>query len=288
MSKLSSVVQRFQSGASLPESALPRPLDLSYASNRTALYGTLAFGAVSLLLRRSGRQALGVSGVAMLAWATGRELDPDDSWSAAAALGLAGAAGLLQTAGKSAPALLPGMAALSATRMLSATVGYAASPQDAAALSAQAGAAALAGYRFPALIPAAALALSDAQDDALVPQAPWSVPAALGAALLPSLRRALPGETPPEKRPSQVVGDLLSLAALAFSRQTLAPEKPSSSCDLVPIPVSASRLQASRALGLGALAVALLRRESATLLPLAAACLGVGLRRTLRPDGHQG
>lgn len=278
----SSAVQRLQPGAPLPESALPRPLDLSYASNRTALYGTLAFGAASLLFRRSGRQALGVGGVAMLAWATGRELDPDDSWSAAVALGVAGVAGLIQTAGQTAPAILPGMAALSATRMLSATVGYAATPQDAAALSAQAGAAALAGYRLPALLPAAALAFSDAQDDAFVPQAPWSVPAALGAALLPTLRK----EAPEDKRPNQVVGDLLSLAALAFSRQTLAPERPSSSCDLVPVPVSASRLQASRALGLGALAIALLRRESASLLPLAAACLGVGLRRTLRPDSQ--
>jgi len=283
MVKSPSVVQQLQSGAPLPESALPRPLDLSYASNRMALYGTLAFGAASLLFRRSGRQALGVGGVAMLAWATGRELDPDDSWSAAVALGVAGLAGLFQTAGRSAPALLPGMAALSATRMLSATVGYAASPQDAAALSAQAGAAALAGYRLPALLPAAALALSDAQDDAFAPQASWSAPTALGAALLPPLRKEAA-----EERPSQVVSDLLSLAALALSRQTLAPEQPSSSCDLVPVRVSASRLQASRALGLGTLAVALLRRESATLLPLAAACLSVGLRRTLRPDGQGG
>ena len=265
-----------------PVSALPRPIDLAYPSNRTALLGTLAFGAATLLLGRDWRQALGVSGAALLGWATGRELDPDFPLSASLALGLAGAAGLGQTErGKpqTAPAVLPGFAALSAARILSATVGHPVSPQDAVALSVQAGVAALAGYRTSALLPAAALALSGAQTDTLRPEAAWSAPAALGAGVLPTLSRK-------HAQPRQIFGDLLSLAALSLTRQITAPERPNSRCDLVPIRMSASRLQASRTLSLGTLAVGLLRRESSTLVPLAAACLGTGLRRSL--DLHAG
>ncbi|MGY2894992.1 hypothetical protein [Deinococcus sp. UYEF24] len=262
-----------------PISALPRPIDLAYPSNRTALLGTLVFGAATLLLGRGWRQALGVSGAAFVGWATARELDPDFPLSASLALGLAGVAGLGQTErGKpqSAPAVLPGFAALSAVRILSATVGHPVNPQDAAALSVQAGVAALAGYRTSALLPAAALALSGTQQDTLRPEAAWSAPVALGAGLLPALKRQNAQE-----RPRQIYGDLLSLAALSLTRQITAPERPDSRCDEVPIQVSASRLQASRTLSLGALALGLLRRESSSLLPLAAACLGTGLRRSL-------
>ena len=262
-----------------PVSALPRPIDLAYPSNRVAVVATLAFGAATLLLGRGWRQALGVSGAAFVGWASGRELDPDFPLSASLALGLAGVAALGQTERgnpQTAPAVLPGFAALSAVRILSATVGHPVSPQDAAALSAQAGIAALAGYRTPALLPAAALALSGTQPDALRPEASWSAPAALGAGLLPTLKR-----TSAHERPRQIFADLLSLAALSLTRQITAPELPDSHCDLVPIRVSASRLQASRALSLGTLALGLLRRESSSLVPLAAACLGTGLRRSL-------
>ena len=263
----------------VPVSALPRPLDLTYPSNRAALLGTVAFGAATLLLGRGWRHALGVGGAAFLGWATGRELDPDFPVSALVALGLAGTASLGQTErgrAHTAPAPLPGFAALSAVRILSATVGHPVSPQDAAALSIQAGVVALAGSRTPALLPAAALALSGAQQDSLRPEASWGAPAALGAGLLPALRRG-----PAPQRPRQMYGDLLSLAALSLSRQITAPETPDSRCDQVPTLVSASRLQASRALSLGALALGLVRRESSALLPLAAACLGTGLRRGL-------
>ena len=266
-----------------PLSALPRPIDPAYPSNRVALLGTLAFGAVTLLLGRDWRQALGVGGTAFLGWATARELDPDFPVSASVALGLAGAASLGQTErGKAytAPAVLPGFAALSAVRILSATVGHPVSPQDAAALSVQAGVAALAGYRTPALLPAAALALSGAQQDTLRPEAAWSAPAALGTGLLPTLSRK-----PAQQRPCQIHGDLLSLIALSLTRRITAPETPDSRCDQAPVVVSASRLQASRALSLGALALGILRRESSALLPLAAACVGTGLRRSLDLPG---
>ncbi len=195
--------------SALPVSALPRPLDFSVPSNCTAICGAALFGALALLLGRSWRQAMGVSGSSLLAWATGRELDPDSPASAAVALGLAGITGLAQTGTRqtgqdqaaqvqtgqdqsrqsrgTAPAILPGLAALSAVRILSGTVGYAVTRPDTLALSVQAGAAALAGYPVAAALPAAALALSAAEQDTLRPHAEWGAALALGAGLLPQV-----------------------------------------------------------------------------------------------------
>ena len=309
----------------LPVSALPRPLDFSFPSNRTAVYGAALFGAMALLLGRSWRQALGIGGSSLLAWATGRELDPDSPASAAVALGLAGISGLVQTRqkqtgqgqgaqeraaqaqtgqaqpgqtqagqnpsrrnrGAAAPAILSGLAALSAVRLLTGTVGYAATRPDTLALSVQAGAAALAGYPVAAALPAAALALSAAEQDTLRPHTEWGAALALGAGLLPRVlgRRTSgagsAGRQLPNKPPGTLLSALLSLVALSLSRTLTAAEQPLSRCDQVSLTVSASRLRASRIMGLGALAAGLLRGESASLVPLAAACLGTGLRRAV-------
>ena len=295
----------------LPVSALPRPLDFSFPSNRTAVYGAALFGALALLLGRSWRQALGVGGSSLLAWATGRELDPDSPASAAVALGLAGVTGLVQTGqkqthgnqiaqdragqsqtaqnasgrnrGAAAPAILPGLAALSALRTLTGTVGYAATRPDTLALSAQAGAAALAGYPVAATLPAAALALSAAEQDNLRPHTEWGAALALGAGLLPQVtgRRTSEAGSDQRQAPGTLLSTLLSLGALSLARTLTAPEQPLSQCDQVPLTVSASRLRASRVMGLGALAAGLMRGESASLVPLAAACLGTGLRRAV-------
>lgn len=295
--------------SALPVSALPRPLDFSVPSNCTAICGAALFGALALLLGRSWRQAMGVSGSSLLAWATGRELDPDSPASAAVALGLAGITGLAQTGTRqtgqdqaaqvqtgqdqsrqsrgTAPAILPGLAALSAVRILSGTVGYAATRPDTLALSVQAGAAALAGYPVAAALPAAALALSAAEQDTLRPHAEWGAALALGAGLLPQVfghKKAGAGSAGrqlPNKPPNTLLGTLLSLGAISLGRTLTAAEQPLSQCDQVPLTVSASRLRVSRVMGLGALAAGLLRGESASLVPLAAACLGTGLRRSL-------
>lgn len=260
-----------------PPSALPRPLDLTLSSNRTAVLGTVMFGTLALLSGRNWRQALGVGGAGMLGWATARELDPDHPVSATLALLLAGLTSLSQTSIPGIrPPMLSGFAALSSARMLTATVGAAASPQDTAALAVQAGMAALAGQGVAALMPAAALALSEKEADRLRPEAPWGVPLALATALLPRLKKDADGE-----RPHHLLSDLLSLSALAFTRQLIAPEQPLSRADQAPLTLSASRLTASRTLSLGALALGLLRREAQTLVPLAAACVSTGLRRTL-------
>ena len=295
--------------SALPVSALPRPLDFSVPSNCTAICGAALFGALALLLGRSWRQAMGVSGSSLLAWATGRELDPDSPASAAVALGLAGITGLAQTGTRqtgqdqaaqvqtgqdqsrqsrgTAPAILPGLAALSAVRILSGTVGYAVTRPDTLALSVQAGAAALAGYPVAAALPAAALALSAAEQDTLRPHAEWGAALALGAGLLPQVfghKKAGAGSAGrqlPNKPPNTLLGTLLSLGAISLGRTLTAAEQPLSQCDQVPLTVSASRLRVSRVMGLGALAAGLLRGESASLVPLAAACLGTGLRRAV-------
>lgn len=264
-------------------SALPRSLDLTFPSNRLAVIGLLAAAGLSRLMGRTWRQALSVGGTAFLGWATARELDPDHEHSAALALGLSGFVSLLQTPVATGPALnsplLPALAALSALRSLTATVGAALSPYDALALSVQAALAAStgttsAGHQVAALISAAALALSAAQNDEFSPVAAWSAPLAAGAGLLPARQVQGPVRTAPH-----LLSDLLCLAALASGAALVAPEVPISRCDRVPRTVSASRLQASRALALAALATALLRRESASLVPLAAASFATGLRR---------
>ena len=308
---------RSTTAQTVPVSALPRPLDFSFPSNRVAVCGAALFGALALLLGRSPRQALGVGGSSLLAWATGRELDPDSPASAAVALGLAGISGLVQT-GKNqtgqnqraqkqtaqdravraqtaknlsgrkrnvAPAILPGLAVLSAVRLLTGTVGYAATRSDTLALSVQAGAAALAGYPVAAALPAAALAHSAAQQDTLRPHTEWGAALALGAGLLPQVAghriSGSAGRQVQNKSPGTLLSTLLSLGALSLGRKLTAAEQPLSQCDQVPLTVSASRLRASRVMGLGALAAGLLRGESASLVPLAAACLGTGLRRAV-------
>ena len=195
-----------------------------------------------------------------------------------------------QSRGAAAPAILPGLAALSAVRLLSGTVGYAATWPDTLALSVQAGAAALAGYPVAAALPSAALVLSAAEQDALRPHAEWGAALSLGAGLLPQVfghKKAGTGSAG-RQLPNTLVSTLLSLGAISLGRTLTAAEQPLSQCDQVPLTVSASRLRASRVMGLGALAAGLLRGESASLVPLAAACLGTGLRRSLSGRGRLG
>ena len=255
-----------------PVSALGRPLDLTFPSNRLAIYGAGASMLLALLLRRSWKQALGISGVAFLGWATARELDPDYPDTAALALGLAGVASAVASFEhkEHAQAVLPGFAALSSLRLLVGTVGPAPTLPDAAALSVQGGLAAFSGTRSAALMPAAALGLSTGQQDQLSPAGSWTL-AALGAGLLPWRRSG--------GRQRSIVSDVLSLAALGLGARLISPETPASDCDHAPRKVAAARLQSGRALSLGALAVGLLRGESGGLIPLAAATLGSGLRR---------
>ncbi|GGJ60537.1 hypothetical protein [Deinococcus aquiradiocola] len=283
------------SRAGRPASALPRPLDFTYPSNRTALFGSVAFGALTLALTRDLRRSAGVGGQSLFGWMTARELDPDAPQSASVALVAAGAVALSAALGRPgrdgpgrAAPVLPGLAAMSALRVLTGTVGHAPSRQDAAALAVQAGLAALTGQRAAALVPGAALALAAREPDALRCEVPWASPAAFGAALLPARRTGGAAEVhegTPSGRGQTVLADLLALSALGTGRWMSAPETPSSRCDEMPLLVSGPRLRASRLLALGTLAAGVLRGESLGLAPLAAAALGVGTRRAW-PDAQ--
>ncbi|MFD1730278.1 hypothetical protein ACFSC4_02835 [Deinococcus malanensis] len=126
------------------------PLDLRYPSNRYAAGGALAAAVTARLLGGSWADALGVGGAAFLAWATARELDPDHPETATVALPVAAAAAWMGGPGNP----VPGLAALSAVRVMAGTVGRDPTTVDLAALAGQAGLAAATGEKAAALLPA--------------------------------------------------------------------------------------------------------------------------------------
>ncbi|WP_050920635.1 hypothetical protein [Deinococcus gobiensis] len=280
--------QQAQKRATQLASALPRPLDLTVASNRYAAAG-LAVGTLApLLLGRGWKAALGTGMAGFSAWATARELDPDHPQTAAVALPVAAAAALLGGA----PNLLGSLTAVSSLRVLSATVGHRPSQNDLLALGVQAALSAFAGQRAAALLPGAALSLAADAGDRFAPAPEAALYGVAAGVLPPTLHRQekdskekgtdrADQKAPPKKASDRgVLTDLLSLAALGLSQSLAAPETVRSGCDLVPTTVSAQRVQRSRQLALGALGLGLLLRESRGLAPLAAATLAVGLRRS--------
>ncbi|WP_293909081.1 hypothetical protein [Deinococcus sp.] len=259
-------------------SALPRPLDPTYASNRAAVTGLGLSILGARLLGHSWAGSLRVGLGTFSGWAIARELDPDSPASAAAAMPLA-FVGLLGRPATTKPGFpesaatlrhaLPAFTALSSTRVLAATVGPRASEQDSAALSVQAALVALSSGNVASLMPGAALEWAHRMGDQFSPP-PWAGGAALASGALPAAGH---------NAGSSVVGDLLSLAALGLGKHLVAPERITSACDSLPRPVSGARVQAARVLSLSTVALALLRRETRALAPLAAACLSVGARR---------
>lgn len=251
----------------LPKSALARTLDFSYPSNRYAAGGLVAGVLLSRLLGRGWQQALEDGLAGFVAWATARELDPDHAESAAVALPLALAGALAgQTSGA-----VAGFASLAGLRALTATVGYAPTMTDTAGLLALSGLAAATGSPVAAALPGAALGVSAGQQDRFSP-APESVLMA-AAALLPAHHRFrdAAGHNP--------AADLLSLAALATLVSLSQPEQIDSDCDQSETKVVAERVERARQLALVALGAGLVLRQTRSLAPLAAATLGVGLRR---------
>lgn len=159
---------------------------------------------------------------------------------------------------------------VSSLRLLSGSVGPAASASDAAALLLLSTANARAGHKVSALLPAAALGLSARAQDGQ--SSPACAPGAVGASLL----SALPAASSRAARTS--VSDSLGLAALGLGAALLRPETPRSRTDLGKKPLSGARLRQTRALALGAVAASWLRRESDLARPLALACALTGLR----------
>ena len=160
-------------------SALPRPLDFSYPSNRAAAAGLGLGVAAARLLGRTWPGSLRVGLGTFSAWAIARELDPDEPLSALWAMPLAFTALLsLPASTREQPEglgslrhALPGFTALSSLRALVGSVGPAVGAQDVTALGAQAALTALSSGHIARALPAAALLSSGQLSDHFQPPA---------------------------------------------------------------------------------------------------------------------
>jgi len=237
-------------------SALARPLDFSYPSNRVAAAGSAGAALLALAFGRPWAQAAGVGGAAFLAWATARELDPDHPVTANAALPVAAAAALLGGAGNP----LAGLAALSGLRLIAGTTGEAATRTDHAGMLVQALLAGASGERAAAFLAGGA--------SLLTAEARSALPAA--GALTPTLHR---------HSGFSWGSALLAASVLPLAGTLTAPEPVTSVCDRAERPVRAQEVQLARYAAVTTLAAGLLTRRTRGLLPLAAALLTVAARR---------
>lgn len=253
--------------------ALARSLQLDLPSNQLAVAG-LAAGL--LLGRLSGQSWTGSlrTGVgAFAAWATARELDPDHTESAAAALvaelALALADAPEQGAAEDLAELLAAFTVMTSLRVMSSTVGTAPTLPEQVALVAGALGAGLSDQKAAALVPGASLLIGHSREDGLGPADPWSGVGALAAALLPAAM-ALPSR---DSLPSR----LAALAALVVAPAAIAIEDVHATNDLGTRQIEQVRVKSSRLIGTGALVLGLVAGGTRGLRPLAAASLGVGL-----------
>jgi hypothetical protein len=141
-------------------SSLGRPLDPRYKSNRLAILGSAAAGLLILWFNFFASTPLDTSAVTaaigvFLAWAIGRELDPDRPRVAALAMAISLPAIFLGP-----PALMLGFGTLVATRAISGTVGAPLQRVDLLALVGMAGllgAGGITSVALPGLLVAAVL-----------------------------------------------------------------------------------------------------------------------------------
>lgn len=237
-------------------SALARPLDFSYPSNRVAAAGSAGAALLALAFGRPWAQAAGVGGAAFLAWATARELDPDHPVTANAALPVAAAVALLGGAGNP----MAGLAVLSGVRLIAGTTGEPATRADHAGMLVQALLAGASGERAAAFLAGGA--------PLLTAEARTALPAA--GALMPTLHR---------QAGFSWGSALLAASVLPLAGILTAPEAVTSVCDRAGRPVRAQEVQLARHAAVLTLGVGLLSRRTRGLVPLAAALLTVAARR---------
>ncbi|MEF2276909.1 hypothetical protein V3W47_01280 [Deinococcus sp. YIM 134068] len=254
--------------STLPPSALGRPLDFSFPSNRYVVVGAVVSAVAAWLSGHRPASALGVGAAAFLGWATARELDPDDPDAAGAALPVAAFVALVGGT----PNPVAGFSVLSGLRVLAATVGQAPTALDVAALAGQAGLSALTGERVAALLPGAALGVSSGRADAFR-STPGEAGVVAAPGLLPRVRRS---------QGRSVAADLLVLAALGVPGVLSGPDAVRSKCDRAPALVPTERVRLARLLAVGTLGAGLVAQETRSLAPLASAVLAVGLRKITR------
>lgn len=237
-------------------SALARPLDFSYPSNRVAAAGSAGAALLALAFGRPWAQAAGVGGAAFLAWATARELDPDHPVTANAALPVAAAVALLGGAGNP----LAGLAVMSGVRLIAGTTGEPATRADHAGMLVQALLAGASGERAAVFLAGGA--------PLLTAEARSALPAA--GALMPTLHRPAGFSWG---------SALLAASVLPLAGILTAPEPVTSVCDRAERPVRAQEVQLARHAAVLTLGAGLLSRRTRSLVPLAAALLTVAARR---------
>ena len=259
-------------------SGLGRPIDPRYPSNRFAMVAAAAAATIAgLVVLVDGGEVGDAAGWAaragiavFLAWAIARELDPDDSTSAAVATP---AALLALLAGP--PNLAAGFAVLLAVRVVVRTTGLWPQPIDLVFLVGLAG---YAGYQGLGIVAAAVLALAIGADTLLPRPAPafhsWVGVAALGAAIGGF---ALGGDWPAWDLPGgiEVIVLVLGVAGVLALRS----EIPTSLGDHRNEPLDGRRLLAGRLVGMGAaltFSVAAGGSGIAALTPLWAALAATG------------
>ncbi|MDO4264333.1 MAG: hypothetical protein Q4C67_09045 [Deinococcus sp.] len=257
---------------SRPALALARTIDLTVPSNQLAAGGALAGLLLGRLSGQSWAGSLRTGAGAFAAWATARELDPDHTQSAAAALAAELLLGLTDAPESNLSALeelLSAFVTVASLRLLSATVGAAPTLPEQLVLAGGALAAGTTDQKAAALVPGAALLLSHTRGDDVGPQDPWSGVGALVAALLPTLLK-------PSERDS-LPARLAALGALVVAPAAVNIEEVHARNDLDTAQIAQERVKSSRLLGTGALALGLIAGGSRGLRPLASASAAVGL-----------
>lgn len=268
-------------------SSLGRPIDPSYPSNRYAVAATFAAGAIgSVVAFVSGEgpaESLGwgvvAGGAAFLAWAIGREIDPDRSSTAALAAPVAAA---FVVAGR--PSLWSAAAVLLATRVLVRSTGVAPKPVDLAFAALVAGAAA---GTSSAGLPVGILTGAALAADRLLPRPARrsAVVGAVAAAAIAVGAAALWGSLGPGPEAFSTGALLVAVLGGVGCLSVALPAHPRSVGDLTGEPLVGMRLRAARvAAGLAFVAAAVWAGGpgSVALAPAGAALFAVLVPRPSR------
>jgi hypothetical protein len=257
-----------------------RPLDLRYPSNAFAVFASAAFGAVALAAGGwDGAEDLGapitVGLAAFLCWVLAREIDPDRTQTAAAAVVAGG--GLALAAPEAAPAALY-LIAIGA-RIVVRTTGV---PPKWTDLAAQVPIAAWFAQTGAGWVAGMGLAFAIALDAALTPlggraQMWWAGGVALAATVVAVAAGALEDWTSPAAGALAIVAvGLLGSVAL------LRPETPTSPCDRTGFPIDPARLRLGRTMVVATLAATALLAGEAGIFGVAGAFVAVAIAGAVR------
>ena len=259
------------------QTGIGRLIDVEHRSNRYAIAATLVAGAGAVIWRWATEAddiwlwALYSAAAVFLAWATGRELDPDDSTSAGTATVL-----VIPLLALGAPSLASSVAVLVAMRIAVKTTGISPRLIDGVVLTLGAAYLGAQAESWPAL---GVLVLAVGTDRYAHPPGPmrtlWFAGAMILAAFLTAIFFADPADWVQPTIPEWLVVGAVGLLGFLAIVNT---QPPRSTADYHPGDLSESRLRFGRVLALFALVVAIVYVGGpgvADLTPLWAAVAGV-------------